>query len=736
MNISKKKTVRIGLLAFFLIAGFSSVPFTTGVASADSLTGVLDIGYARSDSKTADSSGATTNTQSSVFFQQYRLALNKSFFPNLTMNAAGIFDKAVTDSDSGGRPTTSTETKIQPSIDLRLATPLYKAGVGFLRREEEREISGAPSTTNVNDRQYATLGWTPEGFPDWSVRLEKSDTFDKERVKQDIGTKLAILAVHYAYKGLDLRYQPSYRNQVNRIDDLEQKTQTHNGRAMYSGTFFQGRATLSASYEVSRSETEIIAGGAGEVSFPLVPLSGLSALDDTPADGALDPNSALNDGNLTGSAGLNLGLPPPGGDTRPRNMGLDFLIPPETNTLYVWVDRELPPEIANAFLWDVYTSETNEAGTVWKRETTVAAAAPFGPFQNRFEIRLPNVTSRFIKVVTRPLTSIVPRASEFPDIFVTEIQAFLTRPADEVRGKTTRTTQNGSVDFRARVLDRPSLYYEFTYNTLNVSPPSRTQSSMINGLSASHRFSGIFSASGRVAREDTRTINDLKESAYSYTASLQAVPLKTLRHVLLFSGRNEQLVEASRDLYSLILQNSAQLYRGIDIFLNGGVTREKSDTGEKQESQNLLFGASFVPNRTLTVTLNFSGTWTDRTGGERPDETIVDRRGDASISYRPFDTLYLLAAFSRIERPGNKDTTQNYSINWTPFPSGALLFTFAFNQDLSARDNSKTQTVRPSLRWNVTNRISLDMSYQVAKVESSVGGTDDKTFSTRMRVFF
>lgn len=214
------------------------------------------------------------------------------------------------------------------------------------------------------------------------------------------------------------------------------------------------------------------------------------------------------------------------------------------------------------------------------------------------------------------------------------------------------------------------------------------------------------------------------------------MPLKTLRHVLLFSGRNEQLVEESRDVYSLMLLNTAQLYRGIEVFLNGGLTRAKSSSGERQEVENLLFGASFVPNRTMTVTLNFNGTWTDLAGGGRPDETTVDRRGDASISYRPFDTLYLLAAFSRIERPGNNDTTQNYSLNWSPFPSGALLFNFAFNQDLSARDNGKVQTVRPSLRWNVTNRISLDMSYQVAKAESSTAATDDKTFSTRMRMFF
>ena len=729
MRSSTAGDYRSPFFLFVLVVAFCHLLFDAGAASADSLGGLVDLTYSKSDGNTVNSAGATTENRLSSFSQKYRLTLSKSFFPNLNLTAGGIFEKTITDSNSAGRDTTSIDTKTRPFFDLRLSTPLYSAGVGYSRTEDEQKSSGSPSTTNVNERRYAILGWKPEGYPDWSVRLEKSDTFDKDRVHQDTSAKLAYVMVHYAYKNLDLRYQPSYSDQVDRVGDIEQINRTHSGRAKYSSSFFQGRTSLSGSYEATRGETEIIAGGAGEVSFPLIPLSGLSTLDDTPADGALDPNPILIDGNLTASAGLNLGLPPLGGDTRQRNMGLDFLIPPETNILYVWVNRELPSEISTAFIWEVYTSQN---GTAWNRATTVAAA-PFGPFQNRFEIRIPNVTSRYIKVVTRPLTAVVPRAAEFPDIFVTEIQAFLTRPADEVRGKTIRTTQAGTVDFRTRLLDRPSLYYDFSYNTVTVNPPSRTHSSMTNGVSASHVFSRMFSASGRASREDNRA-EDRKDSAYAYTVSLQAVPLNTLRHVLLFTGRNEQSVEGPRDVYSLILQNTAELYKSIQVILNGGVTREKKGTGETQETENLLVGATFVPNRTLAVTLNFNGSWTDRTGGNRPDENTVDRRGDASISYRPFDTLYLLASVSRIEQPGIHDTVQNYGLNWSPFPSGALQFNFAFTQDLSARDNSKTRTVRPALRWNITSRIAFDLSYEDTMAESTAGTTDNKTFSTRLRI--
>ncbi len=726
-----KKIIRSRSFPLFFLAGFGYVLLFARIASADSLRGILDFGYTTNEGKSRDSSGGTTQSELNSFTQRYRLALNKAFFPTLSLDAGGLFERVKTDSESGGLETTSTDTKTRPYLDLRMTTPLYRAGVGYSRREEERKTSGFPSATDVNEEYHAVLGWKPEGFPDWSIRLEKADTFDKARVSQDLTTKQALAAVHYAYKGLDLRYQPSYRDTINRIDAIETKELAQNGRLTYSGSFFKNRTNLSASYEITRVETEIIASGTGEVSFPLFPLAGLSVLDDSPAEGALDPNPALIDGNLVAGSGLNLGLPPAGGNTQPRNLGLDFVIPSETNTLFVWVDRELPVEITNAFSWEIYTSSDN---LNWALATTVSPA-PFGPFQNRFEIRFPNLTARFIKAVTRPLTVAVPRASEFPDIFITEIQAFVRRPATEVMGKTTRTTQTGTTDIRTRLLNSPSLYYELSFFLINTDPPSQTRYTLSNGLSILHRFSRIFSASGRVTRED---IDEPIQSgaAYNYSASLQAVPLKTLRHVLLFSGRNEQLGGGSQDRYSLFLRNNAQLYRGIDVYLDGGFGRTKSDTGEEQKSTNLNFGAGFVPHRTVTVTLNFTGTTTDRTGGGRPDQVTVDRRSDLSLAYRPFQTLYLFASASRIKRENLKETLQNYAANWSPFPSGALQFNFAFNQDLTTRDNAKTRSIRPSLRWNVTNRIILDASYQLVKTESLVETTDNKTFSTNLQMIY
>jgi hypothetical protein len=225
-------------------------------------------------------------------------------------------------------------------------------------------------------------------------------------------------------------------------------------------------------------------------------LAGLSVLDDTPADGALDQNPALIDGNLTVSAGVNIGLPPLGGDTRRRNLGLDFLAVQEFNSLLVWLDRDLPFEIASAYSWDIYTSADNLSWTLY----TTVPSAPFGHFLNRFEISFPAVRTRYIKVVTRPLSAavIIPPGFANPNlIFITEVQAFLNRPVQDFRGSTTRIFQNYTLDVKTRLLNAPTLYHDFNSYYTEIGPDGRRRYNISNGLFFSHSFTPILSPTPR-----------------------------------------------------------------------------------------------------------------------------------------------------------------------------------------------------------------------------------------------
>ncbi|MEK6776710.1 MAG: hypothetical protein AABY87_07520 [bacterium] len=719
------------ILKILFLVFLCAIPFLTGSAMADSIRGLLDLGYSNSETKTEDNLGQKAQTASDSFTQQYRLNMSKNLYPNLLLNAGGIFDKTKNISETDDVETRSTATRSRPFADLTLRTPLYYGGILYNKREDKFESPDSLTSINFNEDYGAILGWKPEGFPSLDMRYDKIDTYDQERLFQDISSERVLWNLAYATKHWDFRYQPTYNDTVNKIADLETKNTNHSGRLTYSDSLRDGQTSVYTSYYISRNQTETIAHGLGEVDFQLFPFSGLSAPDDSPSEGALDDNSALVDGGLTASSGVNIGLPTIGGDTRPRNMGLDFFNDTEVNTLYVWVDQELPAAIAESFSWDIYTSDDN---LNWVFQTTIMAA-PFGPFENRFELRFPNKTTRYIKAVVSPLSGTVPGAVALPDIFVTEIQAFLSKPAQDVKGKVIRTSQLFSTDVRSRLMDIPSLYYEFSYGLSKVDPSSQRRSNLSNGFSVTHRFSEVFSGAGRVAREDIDE-SETAGSAYVYNASLRAEPLKTLSHTLLFSGRKEELGAESQDKNSIFLQNRAQLYRGLNAFLHGGLSRISAASGEKQDGTSWDFGISAAPHTSLTLTFDIDSTVADRSGGGKPDDTQMSKRRNLSISYRPFQALYIIGSISRVTLPDRNTTLKNYAFNWSPFPYGTLQFNLSYNEELTSDNNGKSSTVVPSLRWNITSRAFLQLSYQLIKTESVLNTSDLKVFSVTARMIF
>ena len=139
------------------------------------------------------------------------------------------------------------------------------------------------------------------------------------------------------------------------------------------------------------------------------------------------------------------------------------------------------------------------------------------------------MTARYIKVVVRPLSAAVPGASGFPDIFVTELQAFSRKSAEQVRGKSTSRNDTFSFDGRALLLESANLYYTLSYFLTRSEPSSVERWTLSNGLTASQRFGRIFSGTARVGRDD---FSEPAGNGYAYTAttSIEAVPLRTLRH--------------------------------------------------------------------------------------------------------------------------------------------------------------------------------------------------------------
>lgn len=703
-----------------------------GKAIAEGISGSVELTYSNARTRFEDSAGLSTSTETGSFLQRYNLTLDKRLYPNLSLLAGGLFDRRATTLKTGETEIDSTATRIRPFASLTLRSPLYLAEAAYSRSEDELEVSGAPSATTVRETYSSTLHWRPDGFPDLKLQFFRTNTFDRDRVVQDSTDDQYQLTSEYRpVSSLFLRYQATLRRNEDRVQDLTIDEIGHDGRIAYADWWWRRRVSVSSDYRYTRAETEIATGGAGEVRFALAPLTGLSAIDDTPESGALDPNPALIDGDLATGTGIDLGLPPPGGDPRPRNMGLQFAVDTQVNTLLVWVDRELPAGIGNAFSWTIYTSADGEN---WELRQTVAPA-DFGPFQNRFEVRFADLVVRFIKVVVSPLSAGVPFASDFPTIAVTELQAVLRRPAAEVAGRQARDTHLYNLGVRTRILQAPSLHYELTYSLAKAAPAPR-RDTLSNGLAFSHQFTRVFSGTARVAREDGREAEGTR-TAYLYNAAATAVPLPTLRHSLVFSGRRETVAGGTTDTKSVSLFNNAKLYEGVDVNLGAGKSFVSAETGEETDGTLINAGVTLVPHATLTLNLIYTDTRTERSGGERPPSTDTTRAAEANASFHPVPTIFLFGSYRIEQRTGeDRRSTVNYSATWSPFPDGTLHLNFFFNETLRSEDDARERTITPSLRWNITRRATLDVAYQKLTSDAVSQKSDSEVVSGTFRISF
>ena len=708
----------------------------TSMANAQGLiqgiSGSLESNYTFLSSKTTDASGNTIKTDTQFAGSRFQLDIDTKIFPNLRLRTGGIAEGtwSAFDDKTNDIVTRTTVLDFRPYIDLTLETPLYTASVGYIRRQNRIEVFDLSTVTLINNEYYTVLGWRPEGLPSIEAQIRRRDLYDSDKSFLDIKEDFISLNPKYQYQGLRLDYYGTYLHRRDDLIDLDVTQHTHSGRASYADSFFNKRVALSTNYNILYQGTETKTTGSGFVSTQAFANSGLSRIDDTlpPAPLTLDPNPNLIDGNTTTSAGIDLVADVP---LVRRQMGLDFLNPTEVNQLLIWVDRELTATIASSFTWDVFVSQDNSNWTHWAGPM----AGTFAPFQNRFEINFTSVipARRYIKVVTTPLLRgpLVP-----PNIFVTELQAFLRTPAADLKGKTGKTTHNYDLDVKTRILDNPSLFYELYYYLNREEPSGRQTYDLINSLYANHRFNEVFSGRAKVGIENGKEFDE-KRLAYIYDVAVIADPLRTLHHSLVFNGRDEEIDGRPNNFNSVILYNTAQLYQGIDINLNGGVTFTKQETGEKVRDFLINFQSNINPHRAMTLGLNYSNIISRRTGGDQGPSSTYTQRLDFNLSYNPFRTLNLFAFIQYINETEQKDRVlQNYAINWSPFPDGALQFNIAYNENYRTEDRLVERIFRPTIRYNFTKRSYIDVTYQLIRSKSDIQKIDSNLLSTSVKIFF
>lgn len=713
-------------LAGSILASAASLTF------ADDLSGYVELSAA-SLSETNELQGLPPfRSDTSSYRSRVNFLWTRRILPNFQAQVGAFYERFDDSIEQLGFDQESERTRLRPYVRLTVRSPWLLGEIGWDRNEETARTDDLARLRLTRDTFLATAGWYPVELPSARLELSRIEDRDGDRLFEDrTESAIRFTSDYTPVESTRLYYRGALEEVEDRIEGTDLRTTSHNGQVIFSDTYFDSRWELGGSWNTTHRQTEIEAAGTGEVVLPVLPVGGFFALDDTPDEGILDPAPPVADGNTLVGTAINLGLVPPAGDDRPRNFGLDLGIARDVNLVRIWVDRDLPFEIASTFAWEVWTSDD---ARFWF-QAAVIPLAPFGPFDNRFELRFPGVMSRYVKVVVRPLAPTVPDASSYPAILVTEVESFSAQPANDFQETVSDTRNLAHASSRFRILERPGLYYETTYS-LVTSTRGTTSWTLSNGISTRHQFDRVWGVAARVSREDGLD-QDRDRTAYVYSAAVTANPFETLRNSLIFSGYVDETGGVRTENRGVVFNTTALVYEGVDLNFLAGTSYTTTADGFANDAVLLGAGATLIPHRTVTVTLRYDDRDATISTEGVPDRQDRTRSGEASVAYNPVPAVYFFASRRKDERTTELDrTTDQFACSWAPFPGGALQVSVSYNEAHFSDLNDTTKSFVPFVRWNINPRSYFEIAYQALTRESDLARLEDDIVTATLRIGF
>ena len=716
-----------------------------GPARAEGLSFLYQPQYTSSSSSNTDQVGNVTQSNSNFFLQRFQLNADKTILPLLRFSGNGSYDLALGATTTGGAPPAETAAhRWNAALQLTVGDQLLFGTASYYLNGRTADFmnlgirTGTP--TFLNDSLLFTTTWRPDNLPLVTLLLQRSTQFDTQRTVVDQTTDDASVQVSYEPTStVSLRYRFQYDHPVDHLSGTTSTSFLQQGLASYGQRFFDDLLSLYASYNFNARSTEISAAGPGGTisiqQFPIAGLSNIEVFPATPTRIALNPNPALIDGDFLASTGLNIGFGPSvSGDVANRNMGAQFTsIPPTVNTVWVWVDRQLPAAVSAAITWTAYRSDDNLNWTL----VPIVGPVQFGLFQNRFEIPIEATPGRYIKVVTRPLPGGVTTDRAFADIFVTEIQLFQVTAAGSAHFSAFTGFLNTSARYQ---IIRSRLIYDFSASLSHTD--ATTAYNVTNGLTLNQGLGRMLTFYARLQRSDGRDPQGTSVQSL-WIASLDAQFLPTLGASLTYNGEldqgtysnNVQLGQGGALKNSLGAFLRAIPYSGISLVANTTFQRDQAPSGRRLQAVTTSAAVSITPHPALSLTGSWLYSATNLSGGGLPDTSVPTQRVEGSISVQPFPSLYASATVSRLLLGATPQTLASVSASIAPFPNGNLIFNFSYNSAFDSLTQSRSQIFGPFVRWTITPRLWLEATYTWLDFLSTVQNTYTRTFNARLTLW-
>jgi hypothetical protein len=508
----------------------------------------------------------------------------------------------------------------------------------------------------------------------------------------------------------ELRYLLSWSRSEDRRHGVDTTGVEQAAIATRNDSFFGGRITSYLSGTVaSRNSFTQARGVGGTVSRQQLPVAALSAVVSLPATSAtvaLQPNPALMDGSTSASAGVNLGWSLAAlGDRNAREVGGRFAdLVTDVNTFRIWFDRRLSPEVGNALAGSIQ---------VWRSDDNVRwtplppPAARFDPTtgDDRIEVSVAQLRSRYLKVTVSPLLTGVTVDTGFRDLFVTELQFFLVLPVEQVPHRDSNLSGSATAIAKAILLRSPELAYDVSGTVGRRTNPSVSSYTLVNGLSVAHKLAPTLGANARGARQDSNDGN-AHEGLWQWSAALAWTPLRTAFATLTYSGSRS---DAGQTTHAVGALGRADWYEGITTQASGTASITRLGLVVSQNGQ-ASGTTSFSPNP--YVTLSVGGLYS-RTFVSDPDlgDTLTQYgRVDGTMSLYPAPALTASGTVSRVflgERPSTFASVQGA---FSPL-RGELQLAVSYAKTLDTDTRSTTEQLAPSLRWQIRSGLSLTVAY-------------------------
>ena len=566
-------------------------------------------------------------------------------------------------------------------------------------------VDGEEEDRRRLENLFGSFSFVPDDLPAAHAFYQRTRTHDALSSIDQTQT--------YLQGGLDFRWGKLLASALARHSDfadandgLSRKSNGVQAGLDYQDTLLSGRlsvlATAQASFdrEVDTTRTALVS---AETIVPIV--QAFSWIDDTPDDSRGSspvPTPGLIDGNLNSATIVSVGFD----SASFQNIAID-------------IGRFTKLDMIHVYVRDSGGNLVPRGGpvdfTVWTSTDQIRWTPLFGAVSttfvnvlSRYDVTFPATTSRYFKIVSFGLAP--------TDARVTEVQAIQHKTFSDNRTETTDlrlATENAVLTYRP--FSGMALFYSGLFNQSKETPDTQRE---ISSTDSDQVFSASYDATSRLnvlAQYQWRAVRSTGDYSQSYralTADVRYAPLRNASVTLQGISASQEDSGVRSETRTAALQTYLRFLRTLDLSANVGVQRQKFLDDGRIADQWFVTGYSTADlTRALHLRLDASYTRNRDEGGLTSVTRETEERYSADLFYRPGPELGVDIQIGWVRSGGLSSPTQNYRVDWRPFPYGSLNLGGRYEENIEpfTHRHSKRLILDPS--WTLNSHAIINVNY-------------------------